>query len=104
MTQRVFFLNRLHEGANRDEYEAWIRRVDYPVARAQGAIRSYTVTRIDGTLTGEGESPYDYLEVIEITDLEEYRALGQMPEFEQLLREWSEFVAETVMIHGEEID
>ena len=104
MAQRVFFLNRLHEGADGDEYEAWIRRVDYPVARAQGAIRSYTVTRIDGTLTGEGESPYDYLEVIEITDLDEYRALAQKPEFEQLLREWSEFVAEAVMIHGEEIE
>jgi hypothetical protein len=104
MAQRVFFLNRLHEGADPAAYEAWIRRVDYPIARAQDAIMSYAVTRIDGTLSGEGESPYDYLEVIEITDLDEYRALGQKPEFEQLLREWSEFVAEAVMIHGEEID
>jgi len=39
MAHRVFFLNRLHEGTDRAEYEAWIRRVDYPVARAQDAIR-----------------------------------------------------------------
>jgi hypothetical protein len=62
------------------------------------------VTRIEGTLSGEGESPYDYLEVIEIEELDAYRALGQKPEFEQLLREWSEYVAEAVMIHGEEIE
>ena len=104
MAHRVFFLNRLHEGADREEYEAWIRRVDYPVARAQDAIRSYTVTRIDGTLAGEGESPYDYLEVIEISDLDAYRALGDLPEFRQLLEEWSGYVADAVLIHGEVIE
>jgi hypothetical protein len=104
MSLRVFFLNRLHRGTDRDEYEAWIRRVDYPVARAQGAITRYTVTRIEGTLSGDGESPYDYLEVIEITDLEAYHALGSLPEFEQLLAEWSQYVAEAVMIHGEVIE
>ena len=104
MAQRVFFLNRLHEGADPEEYEAWIRRVDYPVARAQGAIESYTVTRIDGTLSGGGSSPYDYLEVIEITDLDAYQALGELPEFKQLLQEWSQYVAEAEMIHGNVIE
>jgi hypothetical protein len=104
MAQRVFVFNRLHEGADPDEYVAWIRRVDYPVARAQGAITSYTVTRIDGTLSGEGESPYDYVEVIEITDLEAYRALGELPDFKQLLQEWSQYVAGAVMIHGDVIE
>ena len=49
-------------------------------------------------------APYDYLEVIEITDLDSYRALGSLPEFEQLLREWSQFVAEAVMIHGDVVE
>ena len=104
MTHRVFFLNRLRDGVDPQEYEDWIRRVDYPIARAQGAIRDYTVTRIEGTLNGESGSPYDYLEVIEITELDSYRALGSLPEFEQLLQEWSHYVAEAVMIHGEVIE
>ncbi len=104
MTSRVFFLNRLHEGVDPAEYETWIRSVDYPVARGQDAITSYTVTRIEGTLTGEGESPYDYLEVIEITGLDEYRALGSLPAFERLLQEWSQYVAHAVMIHGEVVE
>lgn len=103
MALRVFFLNRLHEGADPDEYEAWIRRVDYPVARAQAAIRSYSVTRLEGTLDG-GEPPYDYLEVIEITDLDEYRALASKPEFATLLEEWSGYVAEAVMVYGEVVE
>jgi hypothetical protein len=104
MAQRVFFLNKLREGVDPQDYEDWIGRVDYPVARAQGAITAYTVTRIEGTLGEGGESPYDYLEVIEITDLESYRALGSLPEFENLLREWSLYVAEAVMIHGEVVE
>ncbi len=104
MAQRVFFINKLHPGVDPDDYEAWIRRVDYPIARAQGAILAYSVTRIDGTLSGEGASPYSHLEVIDITDLDEYRALGSKPEFVQLLSEWSEFVAEAVMVHGTVID
>jgi hypothetical protein len=104
MAYRVFFLNRLREGAGRAAYEDWIREVDYPVARAQDAILSYQVTRLDGTLDGKSQSPYDYLEVLEITDLDAYRALGRKPEFEQLLAEWSEFVAEAVVVHGEVIE
>jgi hypothetical protein len=74
--------------------------VDYPDARAHGAITSYTVTRIGGTLSGKGEAPYDYLEVIEITDPEAYRPLGDVPKFHQPLQEWSQYVAEAVMIRG----
>ena len=104
MAQRVFFLNKLRKGVDPQEYEDWIRRVDYPVARAQGAIASYTVTRIEGTLSRDGESPYAYLEVIEVTDLESYRALASVPEFEELLQEWSRYVAEAVIIHGDVIE
>ena len=104
MAQRVFFINKLQPGVDPDDYEAWICRVDYPIARAQGAILAYTVTRIDGTLSGEGSSPYSHLEVIDITSLDEYRALGSKPEFVQLLSEWSEFVAEAVMVHGTVIE
>jgi hypothetical protein len=52
--------HHLHEDVDAEYYEGWIRRVDYPDARAQGAITSYTVTRIDGTLSGNGEARDDY--------------------------------------------
>ena len=103
MAQRVFFFNRLHDNTDRAEYEDWIRRVDYPIARKQDAIRSYVVTRLDGMLSGEGEPPYHYLETIEITDINAYRAIDN-PEFKQLLEEWSTYVAESVMVYGEVIE
>jgi len=104
MAQRVFFLNTLKDGVEPAQYESWIRRVDYPVARAQPSIKSYVVTRLAGLLTGEGEPPYQYLEVIEITDLEAYREGLHTAEMEQLLQEWSTYVGESVAVHGEVIE
>jgi hypothetical protein len=105
MPERVFFLNTLREETDPDEYEDWIRRVDYPVARRQPAIESYVVTRLDGLLQGDGSPPYQYLEVIEVTSVDEYRAgLTGNEEMESLLREWSTYVESSVAVHGEVIE
>ncbi len=101
MAERVFFLNTLREGADANEYEEWIRRVDYPVARSLPAIESYVVTRLDGLLGGEGSPPYHYLEVIEVTSVGEYQAgLTGNDEIESLFREWSSYVESSVAVHG----
>lgn len=100
MTHRVYFLNRLLPGVDPADYEEWIRRTDYPIARASPAILSYDVTRIDGTLDGTGAPSIAYLEVIEVTDIEEYRAVGSTPEFVALLAEWATFVELAEALHG----
>lgn len=105
MAERVFFLNTLREEADPNAYEEWIRRVDYPVARRQPAIESYVVTRLDGMLQGGGSPPYQYLEVIEVTSVDEYRAgLSGNQEIEGLLREWSTYVESSVAVHGVVVD
>ena len=104
MASRVFFLNRLREGVAAADYERWVREVDYPFARGLESIRSYVVTRLDGTLDG-GPSPYGYLEVVEITDVAAYRAeLGGGPAMEAFAREWSSYVGESVAVFGEVIE
>lgn len=105
MAQRVFFLNILRDAVDPAEYEDWIRRVDYPVARKQASIQTYVVTRLEGLLDGQGKPPYQYLEVIEITDIDEYRSgMSGNDEFEQLLVDWSRYVAESIAVYGEVIE
>jgi hypothetical protein len=103
MAERVFFLNTLKEGVDPTEYEGWVRRVDYPIARALPAIESYEVTRLEGTI-GEGDLPAQYLEVIEVTSVEEYRAgLTGSPDIDRLFEEWSTYVGESLAVHGQVI-
>jgi hypothetical protein len=99
---RVFFLNRLREGVDPAAYEEWVRQSDYPIARRWPCVERYEVTRLDATLDG-GPPAYHYLEVLEITDIDEYRQVLDTPEFRQLLSEWSQFVASTESSHGEVI-
>jgi len=101
MAERVFFLNTLKEGVDPLAYEDWIRRVDYPIARRQPAIVRYEVTRIDGRLNSDEPSPCRYLEVIDVTSVEEYRqGLDGNAELEALLTEWAEYVAESTILYG----
>lgn len=105
--QRVFFLNRLREGVDPAHYERWVREVDYPLARRLPTIRSYFVTRLDGLLDKDGEPPYDYLEVVEITALEAYRrdlSPGSSAELERFVEAWSSFVGESLAIYGEVLE
>lgn len=99
MSHRVFFLNTLHAHVDTADYESWIRRTDYPVARAQPSVLRYEVTKLDGTLDG-GAPSVQYLEVLEVTSIEEYREALGTPEFKNLLAEWSEFVASSEAVHG----
>lgn len=105
MAQRVFFLNKLRDGVEQADYERWVREVDYPFARSLPAINSYVVTRLDALLLEEGDPPYDYVEVVEITNIDEYRAsLSGGPEIEAFFKEWSSFVGESVAVYGEVIE
>ena len=106
MAQRVFFLNRLRDAVEPADYERFVREVDYPFARRLPTIRSYVVTRLDGLWEG-GEAPYDYLEVVEITELDEYRRSldpSASPDVKQFFDQWSSFVGESLVVYGEVIE
>lgn len=100
MTTRVFFFNRLARGADPEAYERWVRDVDYPKARAVPSIRSYEVVRVDGPLRDTG-IPYDYVEVVEVTDLDAYRAdLAALPGREQFVAELRSFIPSADAVVG----
>lgn len=105
MAQRVFFLTKLRPGADPKAYEQWVRTVDYPLARGLQTITQYHVTRITGMYQGDDPPPYDYLEVIDITELEPYRKeLTTGPKMEAFFKEWGSFIGDYVAIHGEIIE
>jgi hypothetical protein len=104
MTTHVFFLNALREGAEASEYERWLREVDYPTARSLPAIKSYQVVRVDGPLR-EDPAPCDYVEIVEITDLEHYqRDIATLPGREQFIEQLRSFIGSANAFHGTVID
>jgi|SRR5579884_835021 len=99
----VFFLNKLRPEAKPEEYERWVREVDYPTARALKTIKSYVVARTPTTLEGQ-PSPYDYIERVEITNLDDYRQELTAPSMADFSKQWASFVGESIAVAGEEIE
>jgi hypothetical protein len=87
----VVFLARLRSGVDPAVYEQWVREVDYPRARALPSVLSYVNYRLDAPLR-KADVRYDYLEVLEVTDLDAYRSDLQRPEIQALRQELMEFI------------
>ena len=100
----VFFLNRLHESIEANDYERWVREVDYPTAKRIPSIIDYRVVRIEGLLEGNDRQPYDYIERVEITDLDSYRRDLADPSLDEFKQAWSAWVAESTPLHGTVLD
>jgi hypothetical protein len=101
----VFFFCRLRPEASSAAYEAWVREIDLPRARAVDVVDSYDVVRIEGTVR-EGDKPYDYVEVIEInSDLNSYKqAMESMPDRPEFLEQWRTFIGEFVAVYGTSVE
>ena len=83
----VFFLARLREGVEPAAYEEWVRSFDYPTARAIPSIISYKTHRIRAPFRQAGVA-YDYIEVVEVTNIDDYRReLSELPQAQELRRQ-----------------
>ena len=69
----VFWFSRLQPGVDPAEYEKWVREVDYVAAKQIASLIRYRVHRINGPCLGDTAAPYDYVEIAEVTDIDDYR-------------------------------
>ena len=66
------------------------------------SIRSYRTYRIHALFLEAGPTPFDYLEVIEVTGLEEYRReLNEHPAAQAIAQEWGNYVELVHSLSGE---
>ena len=87
----VFFLTKLKDGADQAAYEKWVEEYDYPMCRKHfRSIRFYQAYKVNEI--SKEDSPYDFIEHIDMTSFEEYQREMETPEFQELLRQWGEFI------------
>lgn len=70
---RIIVLFNLKPGADLAAYEEWARSRDIPGVRALPSVTAFEVYRTTGLLGG-GTAPYQYVEVIDIEDLQRFGA------------------------------
>lgn len=70
--QTVIVLFNLKSGVSREEFETWARTSDIPLVSALPSMQAFDVLRASGLLIGEGKSPYEYIEIMRIPDMEAF--------------------------------
>jgi hypothetical protein len=97
----VFFLSKIRDGADREQYEQWVKEVDYPACqRFFKSIKSYTAFRVRDLTKN---SPYDYIEHIDLTSREDYEKDMEKPEFKKLISEWSRYIESAIVAYADPI-
>lgn len=99
----VVVLFNLKPGVKAGDYEAWARSTDLPMVNKLPSVRQFRVLRAQGLLGGQGESPYEYVELLELTSLD---ALGQdvaTPAMQKVVSEFAAFADQPQFIVTESL-
>ncbi len=67
---RIIVLFNLKPDVTPADYEDWARTRDIPGVRSLPSVDDFTVLRTTGLLGSEAKAPYDYVEIIEVADMD----------------------------------
>ncbi len=69
---RIIVLFNLKPGVDIGAYEKWAQETDIPGVNALGSVTRFTVHRATGLFGSDAASPYQYIEVIDITGMDAF--------------------------------
>ena len=88
---RIVVLFNLKPGVDPAAYEAWARGTDIPGVNALSSVTGYTVHKATGLFGSDATSPYQYIEVIDITAMEPFVVDVTDAEFQKVAAAFGEF-------------
>lgn len=98
----VVVLFNLKPGVDRAAYEQWARTSDIPTVNSLASVDSFRVLKASGTLGG-GSSPYEYVELIDVNDMEQLGADIAADPMPKIAAEFGTFADNPVFILTEEL-
>ena len=97
MTTIVVLFNLRPEVAP-ETYEAWAKRTDLPLVRAQGSVAGFDVLRSQGLLGSDAKAPYAYIELIRVNDMARFGSDISAPAMQAVASEFQTFADNPVFI------
>ena len=69
---RIFVLFNLKPNVDVKAYEDWAASTDIPIVNGLASIESFRVHAATGLLGADGAAPYQYVEVIDVADMDAF--------------------------------
>lgn len=101
MTTLIVLFN-LKSTADAAAYEKWAVETDIATVRSLNNCDGFDLFRCDGTLAGDS-APYDYVEMISISDLAGFRDEAQSETMRSVAGQFREFADDPVFMVTEQV-
>ena len=97
MTTLIVLFN-LKSDSKTDAYESWAQATDLPVVRGLSSVDSFEVYRSAGVLGSDAAAPYQYVEMIEVNDMDAFGAEVSTETMRQVASEFQAFADNPVFM------
>lgn len=101
----VLGLLKLREGVTPEEYENWLRTVDWPVATTLPSVAGMQVYRVERTGRGpaalkydSSRSPAQYIEILDMTSKEQLEEDLRRPEMLEIFEGFKRLIADPIFV------
>lgn len=98
----LIVLFNLKEGASAAEYEAWAKSKDVPTVKGLSSVDDFRVFRSSGILGTDAAAPYEYVEIIEVNDLNQLGIDISSEKMQAIAAEFSTFADNPTFILAEQ--
>jgi hypothetical protein len=95
---RIFVLFNLKPDVDKAAYLNWARTTDLPIVRGLASIEAFEVFEISGQLGSDGPSPYQYIEVVDVKDMEQFSKDIAEELMQRVAAEFQSFAAPTFLL------
>lgn len=100
---KIIVLFNLKPGVSVSDYEQWARTRDIPGVNALASVTSFTVHKATGLFGSDAASPYEYIEIIDITGMEPFVADISTPEFQAMAAPFQDYADNPQFILTEDL-
>ncbi|MGI9331051.1 MAG: REDY-like protein HapK [Gammaproteobacteria bacterium] len=100
----LIVLFRLRAGVDTKAYEAWAKQTDLPVVRQLGSVSDFKLRRVMGLFGSDSSAPYDYVEMIDVTDMPGFVADVSSEEMKGVAAQFREFADNPVFMLSSDVE
>lgn len=100
---RIIAMFNLKPVADRAAYERWARERDLPTVGALPSVDGFEVLRSTGVLFSDAKPPFDYVEIIDVSGVDDFLTDAGGDAVGALAREMGEFTEGATFITTERL-
>ena len=81
---KIIVLFNLKPDADRAAYEEWAKSADLPGVNALSSVDEFAVFKSSGLLGTDGQPSYQYIEIIDVNDMDRFAAQTSTEAFQKV--------------------